>query len=132
MKLNEIAKQPVDWNTKSEKAQIDFVRSYGENIGKIDNPSEAVQLAAVNNYGPAIAYIKNPSEGVQLAAISQQGYLIKYINNPTQTVLLTVLKDLRFINNQGIYEKAVRRLFANNTLLMKKWLRYGEAMREQS
>jgi hypothetical protein len=131
MKLFEIAKQPVDWNTKSEKQQLALVRRSGSNIYKIHSPSEAVQLAAISQHEYAIRYIKNPSEAVQLAAISQHGYVIQYIKNPTQTVLLTVLKDLRFINKQGIYERFVKKYFANNTLLMKKWPRYGEAMREQ-
>ncbi len=47
MKLFEIAKPPVDWNTKSEKQQIAMVRRDPYNISRIANPSEPVQLVAV-------------------------------------------------------------------------------------
>jgi hypothetical protein len=132
MKLCEVVKQSVNWDTKSEKQQLALVRRSGRNIYKISNPSEAVQLAAVKQRPYAIICIKNPLEAVQLAAVNNHGYVIQYIKNPTQTALLTALKDLRFINNQDHYELFVKKQFANNTILMKKWLRYGEAKREQS
>jgi hypothetical protein len=131
MKLFEIAKPKINWNTKTEKEQIDLVNSNGYDILLIHNPSEAVQLAAVTREGPAIMYIENPFESVQLAAVKQNGYTINYIKNPTQKVLLTALKNLNFIKLQKAYETFVKEYFADNTLLMKKWLRYGEAIREQ-
>jgi hypothetical protein len=108
MKLFEIAGQPVDWNTKSEKQQIAGVRFRVDRILNINNPSEAVQLEVVN----------------------QHGYNINCIRNPTQKVVLAALKNLDFIELQENYEAFVKKYFANNTILMKKWLRYGEAMRE--
>ncbi|MCK9369634.1 hypothetical protein M0R04_06980 [Candidatus Dojkabacteria bacterium] len=130
MKLNEIAKQPVDWNLKSEKEQIAMVRRNGVNIEKIDNPSEAVQLAAVIDRGYVIKYIKNPLESVQLKVVNLRVHNIVCIKNPTQKVLLVALKNQEFIESQTIYDNFVKKQFANNTILMKKWLRYGEAMRE--
>ncbi len=94
----------IDWNTRSEKQKIAGVGANAYRIQHIDDPSEAVQLAAVN----------------------QAGYAIKFIVNPTQVVLLTSLKDQRFINNQCAYEKFVKEYFANNTLLLKKWIKCGE------
>ncbi|MCK9369601.1 hypothetical protein M0R04_06810 [Candidatus Dojkabacteria bacterium] len=131
MKLNEIAKPIIDWNTKSEKEQIDFVRSESFNIEKIDNPSEVVQLSAVKQHPFAIRYIKNPSEDAQLAAVNKYAWTIHYIKNPTTKVLLTTLKDLKFIKDEEEYNGFIKQYFANNKLLMKKWLRYGEAMRGQ-
>ncbi len=108
MKLFEISKQQADWNTKYEKQQIAIVSRDGHIIDKIHNPSEAVQIAAVEAWP----------------------YGIIGIEHPTQTVLLVALKDERFIRTQLGYEDFIKTHFANNTLLMKKWLRYGEAMRE--
>jgi hypothetical protein len=144
MKLYEIAKTPSD---------IEFVSRDGNNIRFIDNPIEAVQLAAVTQYYGAIRHIKNPSEAVQLAAIDQyywaithiknpseaaqiavinaNVWAIRYIDNPTTKVLLIALKDSEFINDKEEYDNFIKWQFANNTLLMKKWLRYGETMRNQ-
>jgi hypothetical protein len=132
MKLFEIAKQPVDWNTKSEKEQIALVTKDGLSIKRIKHPSAAVQMAAINQCSWALMYIKNPSEAVQLAAITIDTWVVKWIDNPTAKVLLIALKDLKFIKGKEEYDNFVKKQFANNTILMKKWLRYGEAMREGS
>ncbi len=91
MKLFEIAKQPVDWNTKSEKQQIKHVSDNGYFIGAINNPSEAVQIAAVSTNAMAIQYIEHPTEQVQLLAISDHSCyyigVIDIIQHPTNRVL---------------------------------------------
>lgn len=120
-----------DWNTKTEKQQIAMVRRHQYNIVRITNPSEPVQLAAVTQNGDAVRYIKNPSEAVQAAAVNQDAFSIGFIRNPITAVIRKALMDPLLINNQQVYDREVKRLFANNTLLMKKWLRYGENMRNQ-
>ncbi len=157
MKVSEVIEQPADWNTKSEKDQIAMIRKSklgDDGIRKIVNPSEAVQLASVNHNGFSIKYIKTPSETVQLAAIECGWNAIMYIKNPcesaqllsiitvpaaiqyikkpTPKVIITILKTQVFINDKGKYNKFVKEHFDNNTILMKKWLRYGEAMREKN
>ncbi len=129
MKLYEIANQQVDWNTKTEEDQIELVNMDGLAIRYIDHPSVAVQMAAINQYSWAIQHIKNPPEIVQLAAININGWSVKYIDNPTKPVLLKALKSQDFIDDDKSYNDFIKKYFANNTLLMKKWLRYGEAMR---
>ncbi|MCK9369656.1 hypothetical protein M0R04_07090 [Candidatus Dojkabacteria bacterium] len=132
MRLTEyLMLESVDWNTKSEKEQIDLVTKDGLSIRHIEHPSLAVQMAAINQYSWAIRYIKNPSEAIQLTAVAIAAWVVRYIDNPTTKVLLTALKDLKFIKDEEEYNGFVKKYFANNTLLMKKWLRYGEAMRGQ-
>jgi hypothetical protein len=131
VKLFEIAKQPIDWNTKSEKQQIAMVRKTTAGIKKIKNPSEAVQLASLKSYGWCnLKYIENPTEAVQLTAVSYSGYAIMYIENPPPNLIKIALTQTNLINSPPKYEEVVNKLFRNNTLLMKKWLRYGEAMRD--
>ncbi len=78
MKLFEIAKPPVDWNTKSEKQQIAMVKRTKRGVGilKIANPSEAVQMASVLNSAGSLRFIEQPSEAVQLAAIKNNQFAI--------------------------------------------------------
>jgi hypothetical protein len=135
MRLEHLVEK-VDWNTKTEKQQIAMVSKAGYyGIGKIKNPSEAVQLAAVSCDGYAIEIIIdnkiNPSEAVQLAAVAQHGSAIMHIKDPSPVVIKTALTNPELIRYSITFDEAVKKLFANNSLLMKKWLRYGEAMRTQ-
>ncbi len=84
----------------------------------------------VSRHPWVIQSLQNPTENVQLAAVKSNPLTIEVIKNPTQKVLIVALKSQRFINEKNRYEGFIKRHFANNTLLMKKWLRYGEAMRE--
>ncbi|MCK9369658.1 hypothetical protein M0R04_07100 [Candidatus Dojkabacteria bacterium] len=129
MKLFEVLKPNIDWNTKSEKQQIAMVQRELLGLSKIQNPSEAVQIAAVSKRGLAIQDIENQSEAVQLAAFKENTSAIHFFKNPTQKVLLKCLTSQEFINCNIGYNQALTKFFANNTLLMKKWLRYGEVMR---
>jgi hypothetical protein len=136
MKLNQL-NEVVDWNEKSEKQQIAMVKSGAFNaIAHIKNPSEAVQLVAVSVNGFAIRFIIlrgiTPSSAVQHAAVTQTPRAIEYIDNPTPTAIKTALTSINFIYEEEAYSGEVRRLFANNAILMKKWLRYGETMRNQT
>jgi hypothetical protein len=116
MKLTEVVipkKPAVDWNLRSEKDQIAMIKRLGmygpDAIRKIDNPSPTVQLFAVN---------KNP-----LAIFG--------ITNPTPEAVNAVLPNEDFINCPGdFYNKFVKRHFKNNTVLMNKWLRYAENIKE--
>ncbi len=114
----------------SEAVQLAAVGTYGYVIYYIKNPSEAVQLAAVNNRGAAIRYLANPSEVVQLAAVSNDDFAITHISHPYPSVIKAALTKSSLINNKYHgYDRVVTSLFANNIILMKKWLRYGQAVR---
>ncbi len=119
----------IDWNLKSEEEQIAFVSKDGYAIVYIDNPSEVVQTAAVNQNGYVLHHIKNPSEAVRLAAVRQYGGAIYYINNPTKQEIKIALTDQKFIVFRATYEQIIKRIFANNALMMRKWIRYGKNMR---
>ncbi len=95
-----------------------------------DSLIEREQIELVSANGWAIKHMQNPAEAVQLAAINHTGYAIRYIRNPTQEALLLGLKSQDFIYDQPAYDRFIKLQFANNTLLMKKWLRYGQTMRE--
>ncbi|MCK9369763.1 hypothetical protein M0R04_07655 [Candidatus Dojkabacteria bacterium] len=131
MKLFEITQSSVYWDTTSEKEQTSRVRRNPSSIREVINPSEFLQLIAVQNDGWIIQYIKHPTPQVQLVAVSRWPPALEYIDNPTQEALLTALKAPVFIRMTTKYERVVKKLFANNTILMKKWLRYGQAMREE-
>jgi hypothetical protein len=131
MRLNEITTQFDDLNTKTEKQQITTVSGFGWAIRHIENPSESVQLAAVNQHGASIQFIENPSETVQLAAVRKHWSAIRYIKNPTTLVIKTALTNPKAVGSEGDYENTIVLVFANNALLMKKWLRYGKVMRGQ-
>ncbi len=102
--------EAVDWNTKIEKEQIDLVTREGYDVQKITNPSENVQLAAVSS---------NP-------------WVIRNIKHPSNITIKSALTNPDGICQDHTYREAVNYLFKDNTLLMKKWLRCGKAMREES
>lgn len=132
MKLFEIVRQSPDWDTKSEKEQTAHVRKNPSDIKYIENPSEFIQLLAVNSSAWVIKYIEHPTEAVQNISMVKWPSGIRYIKNPTQEALLIALKSFSFINMSSLYNHFIKEYFANNTILMKKWLRYGETMREES
>jgi hypothetical protein len=115
----------------SESEQIAAVACDYDNVGRISNPSETVQLAAVAANGFAIKFIKNPCEAAQLASVSKVGSAIRYIENPSNKVILIALKQPNFIRRRDDYAMIVKDLFKDNTILINKWLRYAEMVRNQ-
>jgi hypothetical protein len=148
-------------NTASEADQIKFVKNHNawNAIKLIKHPSEAVQLAAVSREELNLnAIIKFhgiiPSESVQLAAVRRNGYLVGTIPSPSEAVQLAAvnsspaaitsikgipsttaiklaLTNANFISWEIEYNDTVKELFKDNNLLMQKWLRYGETVRNQ-
>ncbi len=92
---------------------------------------EDMIMLAISLNGFVIAGVKNPTEEMQLIAVRNHPGTLSSIKNPTKLTIRTALTDERnFIHDQiyGAYQHEVKQLFANNALLMKKWLRYGEVM----
>jgi hypothetical protein len=112
--------------------RIKTVQRDGNNISSIDDPSELVQLAAVEQNPYSIQHIDHPTEKVQLYVVHKNGMYVTMIDNPLPNVVIIALKDPNCYEYAFMYEKFVKHQFKNNTLLMKKWLRYGEAMRNQN
>ena len=77
----------------TEEMKIVSLEYAGDNIQYIDNPSEELQLLAVTNDRRSIRYISNPSEKVQLKSIEYWGKNIRYIQNPTEKVQLYAIED---------------------------------------
>jgi hypothetical protein len=109
----------------TEQEQLDYVQSNGLALECFENPSEVVQIAAVKQNPYAVTFIDIPSELVQLATVEKFAWAIEYIKNPTQAVIRSALKNTTLINNPPAYADTVNELFADNSLLAKKWIRYG-------
>jgi hypothetical protein len=125
----------MDLNDRTEEEQLAVVKRTAYAIKHIKNPSEAVQLAAVAQDGFAICYVIDnrnvPSEAVQMLAVKQDVYTIHVIRNPAPAVIKAALTNSALVHQVLEYEYLVNKLFADNALLMKKWIRYGETMRNQ-
>ncbi len=121
--------------TPSEAVQLAAVRNQGDSIRHIVRngiiPSEVVQLAAVKARPDSIRYIDNPSESVQLASAEYFGWAVRYIKNPSYQVIKTALSEHNLLGNEIEYERVVKEIFASNHLLIKKWIRYGQTIRNQ-
>jgi hypothetical protein len=115
----------------SEAVQLMAVSRQGEVIGELENPSEAVQLAAVTQSGFNIKYIADPSPAVQQAAVDKNGWeVMQYVEHRSPVVIKNTLTHFEFIEDERLFQFAVNMLLKGNGVLIKKWLRYGEAMRE--
>ena len=149
MKLIDIFENKTDINDMSEEEQLADVKQDGGAIEYIKNPSLEVQLAAVNQNAYAIQDIKNPSPEVQLAAVNHEGWAIYYIENPSPEVQLAAVNQNgdaiqyienpphewitlpSIIRNKDLYDPMIKKIYPNNNLLIKKWIRYGDTMREE-
>ena len=129
--------EAVDINDLSEYEQIAYVRNRLGNIAEINNPSERVQLAAVRQHGTNLWYIIqngiNPSERVQLAAVKDNPMvyirLIDLHHNWSKQCKYVILTHPKLIMKPMGYEHAVKNLFPDSSILVDKWIKYGERVR---
>lgn len=142
MKLNELF-ETVDWNSKSEKQQIAAIKRSYNVFSQIKNPSEAVQLAAVKEYAYNIIHLLDnniiPSEDVQLTTIQHSlsnitmveiiRVFTRYNVKLSANVILAILHHNKYNHSNKI--KFIKEYFANNSLLIAKWLRYLENIQEK-
>lgn len=101
--------------------------------------TEENQLAVVKQDWPAVdallrAKIKVP-ESVLLEAVSKNGAAIntiyKFVKNLPKSVVTTALTEPNYIHmGTDFYGEFVKDYFKNNTILMNKWLRYRDNMRD--
>ncbi len=73
------------------------VRQNGFSIRYIKNATIDIQFIAVRQNPYSIEYIKNPCEEVQLAAVRRDGFTIKYIGNPSEEVQLAAVRQNGFV-----------------------------------
>ncbi len=128
--------------TLSEAVQLAAVKQCGWAIRHLIKdkiiPSEFVQIASVKQNGYAIQCIMEggitPSEAVQLAAVEQCPWAIQFlIENkiiPSNAVYLSVLVNDSFIQNDVAYYNFVNEHFKDKPMLINKWLRYAENIRD--
>jgi hypothetical protein len=122
----------------SENVQLMVAGKYPRLMGYIKNPTETVQQYIIDNTDDFI-YIQNPSNAMLLRAVRKQGGLLllnalnlqHFKEQPSKELINTALTDSNFIKKiPKRYEMLVQRLFKDNTVLMNKWLRYAENIRE--
>ena len=83
----------------SEKMQLEAIKhtdglySLYKTIEGIKNPTEKVQWEAIKFDPSCIEYIKNPSEKMQLEVVKQNGENIRYIKNPSEELQMMAIKD---------------------------------------
>jgi hypothetical protein len=132
----------------TEDMKIAAIKQQPKAIIFIKKPSDTVKQTYLDMVPNGISRIKNPTEAQQLAAVSVDGYVILHnINvgkrNPISSkVLAAALSEPNFItgktsyspngniHRQKQYDDFVKHTFANNTVLMNKWLRYAKNVRE--
>ena len=67
------------------------------------------------------------SNNVKLAAVKHMGMNLALIPNPTPEMIKIGLTDEEFIMDYpDEYERTVKNIFKNNTIMMNKWLRYAD------
>ncbi|OON98857.1 MAG: hypothetical protein ATN35_03415 [Epulopiscium sp. Nele67-Bin004] len=76
---------------------IAAVRQNGFSIRYIKNPTIDMQLSAVRQNPYSIEYIKQPCEEVQLSAVRRDGFTIKYIENPSEEIQLAAVRQNGFV-----------------------------------
>jgi hypothetical protein len=91
-------------------------------------PEDVIQTA-VRKLPANITQVKKPSEELKLLAVSKNGSLIKGFHNPSKELLNAALTEPKFVKSEKDYNKFVKQQFKDNTVLMNKWLRYGDNMR---
>jgi hypothetical protein len=64
-------------------------------------------------------------------AVTNDPYVTLHIKDPTPEQIKLVLTTYSVINNRRLYDDFIKKHLGNNALLTKKWIRYGEAMRNQ-
>ena len=128
-----------------EDAKIAGVHKYGHAISYLkDPPSEAVQIAAVtatSSYkgayysiiGPQSRFpaITDPSYNVRRAALLKYPPNIKYMMKSPIDFFEKLSKDPDVIQRKQLYDTIIKNIYPNNNLLIKKWIRYGDTMREE-
>jgi hypothetical protein len=154
MKLTEVLSKygdpdydPYDYSKFSDDELIEEITAVGTPIKKVldvvGTVSKRVQLAAVehwpNEINELIKYNEAPiDEDVKMAAVKTYGGAIVWIPNPSNELLKVALVDPTFINlrqatQNGIvspYDSFVKEHFKNNSILMNKWLRYAQNIRD--
>ena len=128
-----------------ELVQQAAVKQYGPSIEFIIKngitPSNKVQELAVQQKGESIFHILQagiiPSLKLQLLAVQQNGYAIKYLLDAgiklSKTVIWTGLTNENIMKryNKQRYDDVVKQLFPTSSLLVNKWIRYGDRARAQ-
>jgi hypothetical protein len=136
MKLSDLKESgpggSIDWDAQPIEKQLIMVKADPWSIELISDPDEELQLVAVRLDPEAVQFIENPTISVQRLVIAGNPWNIDYINNPSPAIVIEVLKNPQVFADEFYYSTYVKRYFANNTLLMKKWLRYGDLMRTRT
>lgn len=98
-------------------------------IKDIEDPDEELQLFALGRATLSIKYIKNPTPRVQMEAVKRTCGMILHIEDPCQEVIDYVLRNQDFIAFKVAWDDIIMKIFKQNTIMVNKWIRYGDRMR---
>jgi hypothetical protein len=124
MKLDEILEsfEPED----DEEAAMD---AYFDKFHKMTEPQ---MIAAVKEDPDNIMHMSNATPKVLMAAVKEYGGALRNFwmdHDVPKEVINTALTEPTFVHNKRDYDNLVKDMFADNGILMNKWIRYGNNMR---
>lgn len=129
-------------------------------IKDLKNPSDEVQVAAVKREVSILSWLHVQSQKAIEVALKKNPWNIGYVKTPTTEQMMkaikqdsSVIRSLatkdnitlpneviqagltsdQFIHGQSkeYYDKTIQLIFPTNTLLINKWIRYGDKRREE-
>jgi hypothetical protein len=126
MKLDEILEsfEPED-DDYDEEAAMDAY------FDKFRNMTEPQMIAAVKEDPDNIMHMPHATEKVQLTAVKEYGGALRnfWAERPSKAVVNAALTEPTFVHDARSYDALVKDMFADNSIMMHKWIRYGQNMR---
>lgn len=125
MKLDEIIENYSYDNDEDEDAAME------EYFDRFTRMTEPEMIAAVKEDPDNIMHMSHATEKVQLTAVKEYGGALRnfWADRPSKAVVNAALTEPTFVHDKRSYDALVKDMFADNSILMNKWLRYGDNMR---
>lgn len=129
MKLDEILESfepEEDDDDYDEEAAMDAY------FDKFHNMTEPQMIAAVKEDPDNIMHMSNATPKVMMAAVKTYGGTLRnfWMEKPSKEIVNAALTEPSFVSNARDYNNLVKDMFADNGILMNKWIRYGQNMRD--
>jgi hypothetical protein len=112
-----------------EDEDDDEMDAYFDSFHKMTEPE---MIASVKEDPDNIMHMPNATPKVMIAAVKEYGGALRNFwmdRDIPKEVINTALTEPSFVTNGRDYDSLVKDMFADNSILMNKWLRYGKNMR---